>query len=119
MRRVIGCALGIAVVAALLALRHAHAGDNGTKPDPADIQPVRMIADPYPAFNGIAVDPANGLVVLSDPNRKSLLTYDRLRGASQGSAKRAGPPGDRAGDFSGNDCRGRCGPAASRSLYRK
>jgi DNA-binding beta-propeller fold protein YncE len=86
MRRVIGCALGIAVVAALLALRHAHAGDNGTKPDPADIQPVRMIADPYSAFNGIAVDPANGLVVLSDPNRKSLLTYDRLRGASQGSA---------------------------------
>ena len=86
MRRVIGCGLGIAVVAALLALSHAHAGDNGTKPAPEDIQPVRMIADPYPAFNGIAVDPANGLVVLSDPNRKSLLTYDRLRGASQGAA---------------------------------
>jgi DNA-binding beta-propeller fold protein YncE len=86
MRRAIGCGLSIAGIAALLALGHAHAGDNGTKPAPEDIQPVRTIADPYPAFNGIAVDPANGLVVLSDPNRKSLLTYDRLRGASKGAA---------------------------------
>jgi len=86
MRRVIGCALSIAFVAALVVFTHALAGDNGTKPAPEDIQPVRMIADPYPAFNGIAVDPADGLVVLSDPNRKSLLTYDRLRGASQGAA---------------------------------
>ena len=69
-----------------VAFGHAHAGDNGTKPAPEDIQPVRTIADPYPAFNGIAVDPANGLVAMSDPNRKSLLTYDRLRGASQGAA---------------------------------
>jgi DNA-binding beta-propeller fold protein YncE len=45
-----------------------------------------MIADPYPAFNGIAVDPANGLVAMSDPNRKSLLFYDRVRGASKGDA---------------------------------
>ena len=87
MRRAIGCGLGIAGIAALLALGHAHAGDNGTKPAPEDIQPVRTIADPYPAFNGIAVDPANGLVVMSDPNRKSLLSYDRLRGAAR--ARRA------------------------------
>ena len=86
MRRAIGCALGIAIIAALVVWGHVHAGDNGTKPAPEDIQPVRMIADPYPAFNGIAVDPANGLVVMSDPNRKSLLAYDRLRGASQGGA---------------------------------
>jgi DNA-binding beta-propeller fold protein YncE len=45
-----------------------------------------MIADPYPAFNGIAVDAENGLVAMSDPNRKSLLLYDRMRGASQGDA---------------------------------
>ncbi len=45
-----------------------------------------MIADPYPAFNGVAVDAANGLVAMSDPNRKSLLVYDRMRGASQGDA---------------------------------
>jgi DNA-binding beta-propeller fold protein YncE len=86
MKRIIAYALGVAIIAALAVLSHALAGDNGTKPAPEDIQPVRMIADPYPAFNGIAVDPANGLVVLSDPNRKSLLTYDRLRGASHGAA---------------------------------
>ncbi len=55
------------------------------KPASEDIPPVRMIADPYPAFNGIAVDPAHGLVAMSDPNRKSLLLYDRLRGTSKGS----------------------------------
>jgi DNA-binding beta-propeller fold protein YncE len=86
MKRAAGCVLGIAMVAALAAFVHVHAGDNGTKPAPEDIQPVRVIADPYPAFNGIAVDPANGLVVMSDPNRKSLLAYDRLSGASQGAA---------------------------------
>ena len=39
--------------------------------------PARIIADAYPAFNGIAVDPANNIVVMSDGNRKSLLIYDR------------------------------------------
>ncbi len=86
MRRAIHCALGVAIVAACVAFGLVHAAENGTKPAPEDIQPVRMIADPYPAFNGIAVDPANGLVAMSDPNRKSLLTYDRLHGASQGAA---------------------------------
>jgi DNA-binding beta-propeller fold protein YncE len=47
------------------------------KPVPEDIPAARMIADPNPAFNGIAVDPTNGVVVMSDPNRKSLLVYDR------------------------------------------
>ncbi len=86
MRRAIGFGLSMAVIAAMAVFSHVHAGENGTKPAPEDIQPVRMIADPYPAFNGIAVDPANGLVVMSDPNRKSLLTYDRLRGASSSAA---------------------------------
>ena len=75
-------ALGIAALTMMGALAQAAPQDKSSKPAPEDIPPVRMIADPYPAFNGIAVDPANGLVVLSDPNRKSLLTYDRLRGAS-------------------------------------
>ncbi len=42
-----------------------------------DIQPIRAIEDPYPSFNGVAVDPDNNLVMLSDTNRKSLLVYDR------------------------------------------
>jgi len=45
-----------------------------------------MIADPYPAFNGIAVDATNNVVVTSDPNRKSLLLYDRGHGKSEGTA---------------------------------
>ena len=80
-------ALGMAVMAMLCALAQAGPQENKpSKPAPEDIPPVRMIADPYPAFNGIAVDAGNGLVAMSDPNRKSLLVYDRVRGASQGDA---------------------------------
>ena len=80
-------ALGMAALAMLGALAQAAPQENkSSKPAPEDIPPVRMIADPYPAFNGIAVDAANGLVAMSDPNRKSLLVYDRIRGASQDDA---------------------------------
>jgi len=80
-------ALGMAVLAMVGALAQAAPQENkSSKPAPEDIPPVRMIADPYPAFNGVAVDAANGLVAMSDPNRKSLLVYDRVRGASQGDA---------------------------------
>jgi len=57
-----------------------------SRPSPTDIPAARTIADPYPAFNGIAVDPDNNLVVVSDPNRKSLLLYDRVRTNSRGEA---------------------------------
>jgi DNA-binding beta-propeller fold protein YncE len=81
------CALGMAALAMVGALVQAAPQENkSSKPAPEDIPPVRMIADPYPAFNGVAVDAANGLVAMSDPNRKSLLVYDRVRGASQGDA---------------------------------
>ncbi|MBI1872462.1 MAG: hypothetical protein HYS05_01075 [Acidobacteria bacterium] len=46
-----------------------------------DIPPVRMVVDPYPSFNGVALDPTNDLVMLSDTNRKSLLVYDRTAGS--------------------------------------
>src|SRR3984893_5802503 len=61
------------------------AQENDVRPAPADIPPVRTIADPYPEFNGIAVDPENGFVGVTDPNRKSLLLYDGKRG-NNGSA---------------------------------
>jgi DNA-binding beta-propeller fold protein YncE len=83
--RAVACVLGFALIAALAqtALSQIAPQENKTaKPAPEDIPPVRMIADPYPVFNGIAVDAANGLVAMSDPNRKSLLLYDRMRGAS-------------------------------------
>lgn len=46
-----------------------------------DIAPLRCIADPYPTFNGVAVDPQRNIVVMSDTNRKSLLIYDRSSGS--------------------------------------
>jgi DNA-binding beta-propeller fold protein YncE len=81
------CAFVFAFVATISALSQTAPQENkSAKPAVEDIPPVRMIADPYPAFNGIAVDAANGLVAMSDPNRKSLLLYDRMQGASRGEA---------------------------------
>jgi DNA-binding beta-propeller fold protein YncE len=45
------------------------------KPNPDDVPAARVVADPYPAYNGIAVDPQNGLLAASDPNRKTVLVY--------------------------------------------
>ena len=50
-------------------------------PRPEDIPAARCIADPHPAFNGVAVDPENNAVVMTDTNRKSLLLYDRAAGS--------------------------------------
>lgn len=88
-RAVVACVFGFALAAALAQTAFSQAApqeNKPAKPAPEDIPPIRMIADPYPAFNGIAVDSANGLVAMSDPNRKSLLLYDRTRGASAGEA---------------------------------
>ena len=46
------------------------------------IMPVRSIVDPYPVFNGIAVDSDNNIVAMTDGNRKSLLIYDRTAGSA-------------------------------------
>jgi hypothetical protein len=83
----VGCVLAFALFAVVAVRPRSSPQDtNLSKPVPEDIPPVRTIADPYPAFNGVAVDAANGLVAMSDPNRKSLLLYDRIHGASQGAA---------------------------------
>jgi DNA-binding beta-propeller fold protein YncE len=49
-----------------------------------DLIPLRQVADPYPVFNGIAIDPKNNLVAMTDVNKKSLLTYDRAADSSRG-----------------------------------
>ena len=59
------------------AFARSTADERRSQPFPEDIPAARMVADPYPAVNGIAVDPENNVVVASDPNRKSLLLYDR------------------------------------------
>ena len=46
-----------------------------------DVPPTRIVADPYPTFDGLAVDPENGIVVMSDENRSGLLMYDRTAGS--------------------------------------
>jgi DNA-binding beta-propeller fold protein YncE len=45
-----------------------------------ELPPVRLVSDPYPTFNGIALDVANNRIALSDENRKSVLVYDRAGG---------------------------------------
>lgn len=49
----------------------------GVKEGGRDVPPVRVVRDPYPVFNGIAVDGANGVVAVSDGNRKGVLLYER------------------------------------------
>ena len=42
---------------------------------------ARLVYDPHPTFNGMAIDPANNVVIMSDENRGSLLTYNLTDGA--------------------------------------
>src|SRR5260370_31488083 len=89
-RKIVGPVLGIVILAAGMASHRLHARqqvqENDSKPDRADIQPLRVIADPYPTFNGIAVDPSDNIVAMTDPNRKSLLSYDSRQGSNHGAA---------------------------------
>ena len=61
---------------------YAQENDSGpkaavTREKDGGIIPLREVSDPYPVFNGIAVDPQNNIVAMTDVNRKSLLSYDR------------------------------------------
>lgn len=56
------------------------AADEPPSPTGGEIPPVRYVIDPYPTFNGVSIDVANGRVVMSDENRKSVLMYDRAAG---------------------------------------
>lgn len=64
----------------------------GADPLGGDIPPTRAVEDPFPTFNGIAVDPRNNRVVMSDENGKSLLVYDRR---ASGHSNNTTPPLDR------------------------
>lgn len=41
-----------------------------------NVPATRVVYDPHPTFNGMAVDPQNNVVIFSDENRGSLLSYD-------------------------------------------
>ena len=49
-------------------------------PAGGDLPARRYVVDPYPTFNGLALDVENDRVVMSDQNRKSLLSFPRDRG---------------------------------------
>lgn len=65
---------------ALSDLPDTPAGSNDNHQLGGDIAASRCVADPYPAFNGIALDTEHNTVVMTDTNRKSLLMYDRSAG---------------------------------------
>src|SRR5260370_32293540 len=72
------------IVVGIMALAFVTLGQRASNENAAccggDIPPARTIADPYPVFNGIAVDAESNIVVMTDGNRKSLLIYDRTAG---------------------------------------
>lgn len=46
------------------------------------IPPIRSVSDPFPTFDGLALDTVNDRVIFSDENRHSMLVYDRTAGGS-------------------------------------
>ena len=46
-----------------------------------NIAPTAAVMDPWPTFDGMAVDGENGIVAMSDENRHGLLIYDRTMGS--------------------------------------
>lgn len=61
---------------------HQAASINVAEPVGGDLSPIRYVMDPYPTFNGIALDAKNNRLALSDENRKSVLVYDRSAGGN-------------------------------------
>lgn len=47
-----------------------------------DVPPARVIRDPNPTFHGVAVDPINNIVAMSDSNRHGIWVYDRTAGSA-------------------------------------
>src|SRR5207248_2039506 len=56
-----------------------------------NVPPTAAVMDPWPTFDGIAVDGDNGIVAMSDENRHGLLIYDTASGGT--SAKVTAPRG--------------------------
>lgn len=75
---------GLLLCLLLVLSGRSPAQEHRPKPRGGDIIPLRQVWDPYPVFNGVAIDPMNNLVAMSDVNRKSLLSYDRTADSSRG-----------------------------------
>jgi hypothetical protein len=72
---------GIIAATLLLAL---YAQEHESQPAGGDLIPIRQVYDPYPVFNGLAIDPENNLVAMTDVNRKSILSYSRTAESRRG-----------------------------------
>ena len=79
MRTTLALCIGIALTVFLLPAQKGNSAAERITGG-GDIMPARSIADPYPVFNGIAVDGDNNIVVMTDGNRKSVLIYNRTAG---------------------------------------
>ena len=66
------------------AIRQAAAQPVLRQPLGGDIDPETKVWDPFPTFNGIAVDHENNRVVMSDVNRQGILMYDRMANSESG-----------------------------------
>jgi DNA-binding beta-propeller fold protein YncE len=71
------------MVAAMLLLA-LFAQERDPQPAGGEIIPLRQVSDPYPVFNGLAIDPENNLVAMTDVNRKSILSYSRTAESRRG-----------------------------------
>ncbi len=69
---------------AAAAAKRPAAQQAARKPIAYDIGPETNVYDPYPTFNGIAVDPDNNVVFMSDLNRHGYLLYDRMANSEHG-----------------------------------
>src|SRR6516162_7194787 len=82
---VLAAAVSLSLFRPFRAPGSASAQENHAKPMGGDLIPLRQVSDPYPVFNGIAIDPLNNLVAMSDVNKKSLLSYERTADSTRGS----------------------------------
>jgi DNA-binding beta-propeller fold protein YncE len=62
--------------------RGAPPGWPGKNTIGGNIPPTAAVMDPWPTFDGIAVDGENGIVAMSDENRHGLLIYDTASGGN-------------------------------------
>ena len=62
--------------------RGAPPGWPGKNTIGGNIPPTAAVADPWPTFDGIAVDGENGIVAMSDENRHGLLIYNTSSGGA-------------------------------------
>lgn len=79
-----GALLLCGIIALVAVYAQVYAQEKRAQQAGGDIIPLRQVSDPYPVFNGIAVDPINNVVAMSDVNRKSLLSYSRSAVSSGG-----------------------------------